>query len=410
MMENDNTLLSISRAVTAIKTAILQSQARTIRNANSDVLALYYAVGQYISTESRTQKWGSGAIKTISEQLRKELPGLKGFSESNIKNMRQFYETWTDCVFRQPLASEIENLPILQLSSAENDANKISQPSAGENDSQVATEVMMSIARLDFSSEIFDVEIAHSFLSISFTHHTEILTQTKTLEERLFYIRQAALNKWDKYKLRDCLKQDLFHHQAEMPNNFLATLPKRVQALKAIEMFKDEYLLDYMNVEELGVRDAADMDERVVENAIVQNVKNFIMMFGRDFTFVGNQYHLEKFGKDHFVDLLFYNRELMCLVAVELKQGEFKPIYLGQLQTYLQILDDEVRKPNENPSIGIVLCQDMDKSYVEYVIQRYDSPMGVAKYHTSVDMPEELRKALPDIDSLKRLLSESNDI
>lgn len=112
MMENDNTLTSISRAVTTIKTAILQSQARTIRNANSDVLALYYAVGQYISTESRTQKWGSGAIKTISEQLRKELPGLKGFSESNIKNMRQFYETWTDCVFRQPLASEIENLPI----------------------------------------------------------------------------------------------------------------------------------------------------------------------------------------------------------------------------------------------------------------------------------------------------------
>lgn len=410
MMENDNTILSISRAVTTIKTAILQSQARTIRNANSDVLALYYAVGQYISTESRTQKWGSGAIKTISEQLRKELPGLKGFSESNIKNMRQFYETWTDCVFRQPLASEIENLPILQLSVAENDANKISQPLAGENESPMATELMKSIVRLNFSPETFNVELAHDFLSISFTHHMEILFKTNALEERLFYIRQTALNKWDKYKLRDCLKQDLYHHQAEMPNNFLAALPKRVQALKAIEMFKDEYLLDYMNVEELGVRDAADMDERVVENAIVQNVKNFIMMFGRDFTFVGNQYHLEKFGKDHFVDLLFYNRELMCLVAVELKLGEFKPIYLGQLQTYLQILDDEVRKPNENPSIGIILCQDMDKSYVEYVIQRYDSPMGVAKYHTSADMPEELRKALPDINSLKRLLSESNDI
>ena len=301
-------------------------------------------------------------------------------------------------------------MSILQPAAAKLNVEEICQPTDSENKSLMVTELLTSITRLDFSSEIFDVEIAHSFLSISFTHHTEILTQTKTIEERLFYIRQAALNKWDKYKLRDCLKQDLFHHQAEMPNNFLSTLPKRVQALKAIEMFKDEYLLDYMNVEELGVRDAADMDERVVENAIVQNVKNFIMMFGKDFTFVGNQYHLEKFGKDHFVDLLFYNRELMCLVAVELKLGEFKPIYLGQLQTYLQILDDEVRKPNENPSIGIVLCQDMDKSYVEYVIQRYDSPMGVAKYHTSVDMPEELRKALPDIDSLKRLLSESNDV
>ena len=423
MMENDNTMLSISRAVTTIKTAILKCQARTLRNANSDVLALYYAVGQYISTESRTQKWGSGAIKTISEQLRKELPGLKGFSERSIRYMRQFYEVWCNHVhqrllvdekeydaFLQPLAAKISDMSILQPAAAKLNVEAICQPTDSENKSPMVTELLTSITRLDFSNEIFDVEIAHSFLSISFTHHTEILTQTKTIEERLFYIRQAALNKWDKYKLRDCLKQDLFHHQAEMPNNFLSTLPKRVQALKAIEMFKDEYLLDYMNVEELGVRDAADMDERVVENAIVQNVKNFIMMFGKDFTFVGNQYHLEKFGKDHFVDLLFYNRELMCLVAVELKLGEFKPIYLGQLQTYLQILDDEVRKPNENPSIGIVLCQDMDKSYVEYVIQRYDSPMGVAKYHTSVDMPEELRKALPDIDSLKRLLSESNDV
>ena len=406
MMENDNTILSISRAVTTIKTAILQSQARTLRNANSDVLALYYAVGQYISKESRAQKWGSGAIKAISEQLRKELPGLKGFSSESIIKMRRFYEEWNLVVFQSPVATKLE-LPKNQFEIKEED---ISQPLASESESPLATELMKSIVRLDFSPEIFDVELAHDFLSISFTHHIEILFKTNALEERLFYIRQTALNKWDKYKLRDCLKQDLYHHQAEIPNNFLATLPKRVQALKAIEMFKDEYLLDYMNVEELGVRDAADIDERVVENAIVQNVKNFIMMFGKDFTFVGNQYHLEKFGKDHFVDLLFYNRELMCLVAVELKLGEFKPIYLGQLQTYLQILDDEVRKPNENPSIGIVLCQDMDKSYVEYVIQRYDSPMGVAKYHTSVDMPEELRKALPDIDSLKRLLSESNNV
>lgn len=171
-------------------------------------------------------------------------------------------------------------------------------------------------------------------------------------------------------------------------------------------MFKDEYLLDYINVEELGARDMVDIDERVVEQTIVHNVKNFIMTFGNDFTFVGNQYHLEKFGKHHYVDLLFYNRELACLVAVELKLGEFKPIYLGQLQTYLQLLDDEVRKPHENPSIGIILCQDADKAYVEYVIQKYDNPMGVATYSTSADMPEKLRNALPNADTLRSLLSQ----
>lgn len=389
-MENDSPIHS-SQAVQVIKSAILQSQIRTAKNVNSDVLALYYSVGGFISENSRKQKWGSGAIKSISDQLQKELPGLRGFGESNIKNMRQFYEEWSKFLFRQPMAGEIQVTEIVQ--------DEIRQPSA--------TQIALPILQTKFLSTAFDVQTAHDFLSISFTHHMEILNKTSTLEERLFYIRHTAAYKWDKYRLRELLKQDLYHHQSAMPNNFLQTLPKRVQALKAIDMFKDEYFLDYVNVEELGARELADIDEKVVEHAVVQNIKNFIMMFGKDFTFVGNQYHLEKFGKEHFIDLLFYNRELVCLVAVELKLGEFKPIYLGQLQTYLQLLDDEVRKPNENPSIGIILCQDADKSYVEYVIQRYNSPMGVATYKTSADMPENLRKALPDIEDLRRLLNEN---
>lgn len=128
MMENDNTMLSISRAVTTIKTAILKSQARTLRNANSDVLALYYAVGQYISTESRTQKWGSGAIKTISEQLRKELPGLKGFSERSIRYMRQFYEVWCNHVYLRLLVDENEYTAFLQPAAAKLNEDEICQP------------------------------------------------------------------------------------------------------------------------------------------------------------------------------------------------------------------------------------------------------------------------------------------
>ncbi len=130
MMENDNTMLSISRAVTTIKTAILKSQARTLRNANSDVLALYYAVGQYISTESRTQKWGSGAIKTISEQLRKELPGLRGFSECSIRYMRQFYEVWCNHVHQRLLVDEKEYAAFLQPAAAKLNVEEICQPTA----------------------------------------------------------------------------------------------------------------------------------------------------------------------------------------------------------------------------------------------------------------------------------------
>ncbi len=165
-------------------------------------------------------------------------------------------------------------------------------------------------------------------------------------------------------------------------------------------MFKDEYLLDFMNTEELDVRDSADVDERVIENQIIQNVKNFIMTFGKDFTFVGNQYHLEKLGHDLYPDLLFYNRELACLVAVELKKGEFKPAYLGQLSAYLRVLDDEVKKPFENPSIGIVLCKNADKTFVEYLIQGYENPMGVATYKTK----EDIMKLLPSREDLQKLL------
>ena len=146
------------------------------------------------------------------------------------------------------------------------------------------------------------------------------------------------------------------------------------------------------------------MDEREVEQQIVQNVKQFIMTFGRDFTFVGNQYHLEIYGVEHFPDLLFFNRELNALVVVELKTGEFKTSYLGQLMGYLSILEAKVKKPHENPPIGIVLCKEANREYVEFVIRDYAKPMGVATYRTTTDMPEELRNTLPDIEELKKLL------
>ena len=199
------------------------------------------------------------------------------------------------------------------------------------------------------------------------------------------------------FSIRDTARR----HTAETSSLSISTAG---QALHAISTFKDEYLLDFINVEELGARDSQDVDERVVENAIIQNVRNFILAFGKDFTFVRNQYHLDAFGEDQYIDLLFFNRELNCLVAVELKTGKFKPSYLGQLQGYLSVLDGFERKPHENPAIGLILCKDMNKSFVDYVIQDYSKPMGVATYKTADDMPEKLRKALPDVEDLRRLL------
>lgn len=232
----------------------------------------------------------------------------------------------------------------------------------------------------------------------------EILLKTKDIDEVLFYIHESVQHKWSKYQLREALKRDLYKQgHAAMPSNFAGTMPTAKEAIKAIRQFKDEYLLDFLNVEDMD-ETYDEVDERVVEKEIVANVRRFMMTFGRDFTYVGNQYHFEVYGVEHFPDLLFFNRELNALVVVELKIGKIKPAYLGQLHQYLQILGDYVRKPHENQPIGIVLCKEADRSYVEYAVRDYNKPMGVATYMTFQDMPEEYRNALPDPEELKKLL------
>lgn len=242
------------------------------------------------------------------------------------------------------------------------------------------------------------------FSSIGFSNHRLILSKVKELEARAFYVVKSAREKLSYAELERSIAADDYHHQSKLPNNFEKAISGSGQALKAISSFKDEYLLDFINVEEIGARDRQEVDERVVENSIILNVKNFILTFGKDFAFIRNQYHLEAFGEDQYIDLLFFNRALNCLVAVELKTGRFKTSYLGQLQGYLSILDGYERKPHENPAIGLILCKDMNRSFVDYVIQDYSKPMGVATYKTSRDMSEELRKALPNIEDLRRLL------
>ena len=228
----------------------------------------------------------------------------------------------------------------------------------------------------------------------------------KETDARYYYIKRTVEEHLSVEALEKLIKQKAFENRDEIPNNFVKTITNSSIARKAVMMFKDSYALNFVNVEEIGERDKEDVDERVVEQQIVQNIKNFILTFGKDFAFIGNQYHLEVYGVEFFRDLLFFNRELNALVVIELKTGEFKNSYLGQLMSYLRILDDHVKKPHENPYIGIVLCKSTNKELVEYVIQDYQKPMGVATYKTSADMPENLKKALPDIEELRKLLAE----
>lgn len=363
------------QAVELIKTAILQSQYNAVRLANQEQLTLYLGIGRYISENSRSGFWGSGALNVISAQLKNDLPGLMGFGVSSLKNMRIFYEAWAPITDKSPTA-------IGDLQTPKNEQIIIRQPELPISDGFPLSE----------------------FMAVPFTHHIRILEKVKDRDARIYYIQRTALAHLSKEALIKAIEEDEFHHRGVLPNNFLTTFTDVRSARRAIRAFKDEYMLDFINVEELDADDIEDVDEKVLENEIVENIRDFILRFGKDFIFIKNQYIVEVKGYTFRIDLLFFNRELNALVAVELKRGPFKTAYLGQLNGYLTVLDDFVRKPHENSSIGLVLCKSADKSIVEYLIKDYNKPMGVATYRTREEMPEKFRDALPDIEELKKLL------
>ena len=356
-------------AVKAIRSAIQRSRYNVAKLMNREVLGLYYWVGHYVSVNSRIGAWKTNAIATISQQLQQELPGLTGFSETGIKDMRIFYEAWVTYIDRQLPVAELEQ--ILPIADFEN-----RQPSVAD-----LTET--------------DIEC---FVRVGFSLHRQIIRHAKTLDERLYYIRKCATEFWTKDRLVANLKADFFHTHP-LPNNFEVAIPDEHMRAKALHAFRGEVVLDF-----LKIQDPDYIDESDVEQQIVNNIKNFIMALGNDFTFMGNQYRLIVEGEECFIDLLFFNRRLRSLVAIELKAGKFLPEYAGKMNYYLSALDEYVRMPDENPSIGIILCRSMSEKKVEFAFRDMTKPMGVATYRSTQELPEQYQQILPSAEELKKLL------
>jgi predicted nuclease of restriction endonuclease-like (RecB) superfamily len=375
-MDNDsNHLLAYREAVQNIKSTILQSRYRTAANANAELLNLYYGVGKYISFNTRAGKWGTGAIESISAQLQGEIPGLRGFSPTNMKNMRIFFEEWE---------SELESNRQLPTADLENN---------------LLGNELVSFRQLP-TAEMSETK-KQAFYRVGFTHHREILRKCKMAEERWYYILRCANEFWSVADLKDHLRSNEFIAFGSIPNNFALTIPDEKTAAIAVHSFKEEYLLEYIDMKGLG-----DYSERDVELAIVAEVKKFIMTAGDGFCFIGNQHRLLIDEEEFFVDMLFFNRNLHCLVAFELKKDKFRPADLGQLSFYLTALDKYVRKPDENKSIGILLCREMNRTVVELAVQDYDKPLGVATYRLGTDIPEPYKVLIPLIDGVQQIVSE----
>lgn len=371
-----HSITNLNQAIKTLKNAILQSRYRAAKLANREMLSLYFGIGKFISDNSRNSFWGTGAIENISEMLQQELPGLRGFSSANIKRMRQFYESWSDYLINDNL--DITNRPTT--------SDEI--------------QIDLLISNRPTLSDDLNIDKWSSFLSIGFSHHYEIIIKTKSLEERFFYIEKCAIEFWSYRLLQSNLKANLYEKQGKLPNNFSTTISDANLSLKALLSFKDEYLLDFINIESPG----DEIDERVLESEIVMNIKNFIMSLGKDFSFIGNQHRLIVSEREYFIDLLFFNRQLQCLVAIELKRGEFKPEYLGKMNFYLSALDDLVRLPHENRSIGIILCKSKTEKIVEYAFRDTSKPMGVSTYSLTTELPEQYKNILPNEDELRKLM------
>ena len=383
-------------AVKQIKTAILKSRYEAAALANKELLKLYFGIGQYVSFHSRNKNWGKGAIDSISSLLQQELHGLRGFSATNIRNMRIFYEEW-ECM--QPFLIDKKE-PLFQFSEEELDRQLLSAELKNQNRQLATGDLNDSFLIQQLATAELENEWVELFLKVPFTQHRLIIRGAEVTEERVFYIQKVATEFWSFETLKHHLKSDLYQRQGKLAHNFQSTLSENAFRQKALMAFKDEMLLDFINIEDAD----EEPNERVLENAIVQNIKKFIMALGTEFSFIGNQHRLLIEDEEYFIDLLFFNRKIQSLVAVELKKGKFKAEYVGKMNLYLSALDEMVKQPHENPSIGIILCKEKNNKIVEFAFRDTSKPMGVVTYKTYNDLPEAYKNILPDTETLKSLL------
>ena len=350
-----------------IKKQIIATRYHIAKVANAELLKLYFAIGMAIDKQFENHKWGAKILDTLSEGLQQELPGLRGFSAANMKKMRVFYQAWnTFDLIWSSVTTKLDN---------------------SKNKNNLAIAATRN-----------DIDI-NNFFSVSFTHHYEILLKIKDQNYRWYYINKTVQEFWSVRHLRNEIKNQSHKQVEKLPNNFKNALEPSLSN-KAMQTFKDQYLLDFINVEEPD----EEIDERVLEHEIVRNIKKFLMSLGSGFSFIGNQYRLIVEEEEYFIDLLFFHRGLQSLVAFELKKGKFKPEYVGKMNFYLSALDDLIKQPHENSSIGIILCKEKENKKVEYSFRDFSKPMGVSVFKTTETLPDRFKKALPSPEELKRLL------
>jgi predicted nuclease of restriction endonuclease-like (RecB) superfamily len=336
---------------------------------NNENLLVAWKIGAFVSDRLKNSTWGSKTVMQLSEYLRAQDPTLKGYSSRNIYNMVAFYESYSSIQF-------IEFQEKLKL-------NEFVQPKTAqiENDHSIIQQTDVVIV------QPMAAQLPNFLRLITLTNHFEILNVCKTIEERIFYVLYSHKERLNKRELQRCLKNNTFASLTGDKHNLSKGL-KNIYP-QATPMLKDTIFVDFLGLPQKH-------SEKQLQNSILDNMKDFVLELGKDFLFYDKEYPLQVGNSTFKVDLLFFHRGLQCLVAIELKTGKFKPEYMGQLEFYLEALDRDVRRSNENPSIGILLCQEADRSIVEYAMSRSLSPTMIAEYERQLIPKEVLQRSLEE--------------
>ncbi|MBX3257317.1 MAG: DUF1016 family protein [Chitinophagaceae bacterium] len=308
---------------------IKRSRVAAIKAVNTELITLYWNIGEHISKQVKMAEWGQSVVQELADYIRRNEPDLKGFSDKNLWRMKQFYETYKDSPNLSPLVREI-----------------------------------------------------------SWTNNLTILGRAKTPQEKEFYLKLCIQEKYNKRELERQIDSGIFE-RVMIGNQKLSPMLREIHP-NIINSFKDSYVFEFLNLPN-------PHSESDLQKGLIQQMKTFILELGKDFLFIGEEYKVQVGNRDFYIDLLFYHRGLQCLVAFELKKEKFEPEHLGKVNFYLEALDRDVKKKNENPSIGVLLCKDKDNEVVEYALSRSLSPTMVSEYRTQLPDKKLLQQKLREL-------------
>ena len=417
---NKAEIQDLSLVVRAIGSDLEHTQVRMIVSANADMLFHYWKVGHFILYLQKKEGWGSKVIDNLSKAIRSKYPDKKGYSRRNIFYMCQFASAYPlevlkemdriDSLLTTPTVEKVLSLtnelnqivqqPVALIQATENQSNTITQQPVAQLEE--VTETLAAIYHCDIS-QIEEIFKHSAIVRTNWASHVILLNSKLPLGECYWYITQAVANGWSRNVLQMQIENNLFARQitAKKVSNFSVRLPKPQSDL-ANYLMKDPYIFDMM-----GQTDK--MAERDIEQQLVSHITKYLLEMGSGFAFVAQQKHFKVGDSEFYADLILYNIQLHAYVVIELKATPFKPEYMGQLNFYINVVDDTLRGEHDNKTIGLLLCNGGDKVVAQYALSGYNQPIGVSDYQLSKAIPENLKSTLPTVEEVEEELSKIVD-